>query len=453
MDIQEFKNIFPNYKLPYYTHFDARISLAKALKYVQNPNNIKHHAFYPFIEFTTKHYKYSYNEQRQKLRQLKVRNLDYAAHIDSFIYKYYSFLLNAQYEQHLKKANIASCVLAYRSDLHKKCNIHFAKTAFNFLKNTPNAYVIVGDFKDFFGSLNHRYLKQSLATVLGTSSLTDDYYAIFKSLTKYATVQRQTLLKLNKLSDTAQGLKSFNQLSTALPHNLTISAAKKLIPNFIHKNPYDYGIPQGTSISGLFANIYLLEFDKALQQLVKQSNGLYLRYCDDIIIILPRLNKEEFQKQYTAFKSILASIPNLCLEEKKTNIFFYNHNKLKNICNEIHTTSKYCVDAINYLGFMFTNDGISIRDKVISKYYYRMYKKALNISKVNSYCKKHYGCKNLYLRYSTHHEKIIMAHARIKYTANFLDYVKHATAIFKDEKMVATVLKKHLHKIRQKLNS
>lgn len=454
MNIEEFRAIFPDYKIPHYTHFDLRRSLLSSLEYVQKPKNITRHAFYPFIEFNSITYKYTYNEQREKILKEKVRKLHYAAHIDSFIYKYYSIELSKKYEAWLKNNSLAACALAYRTDMKGKCNIHFAAKAFRFLRKQQKAYVIVGDFKDFFPSLDHKYLKQSLLKLLAVPSLPDDWYAVFKSLTKYSAVKRETLLQINELKNTTTDLLEFNKLNQALPAGTSINQAKKTAPGFVQKNINSFGIPQGTSLSGILANIYMSEFDKLVHDFVNKMHGLYMRYCDDIIIILPDLSEAEFTEHYRTLHNYVTTVPRLCLEAKKTNIFLYEQQQLKNISNAFHEQSKYCIDTLNYLGFSFTSRGISISDKAVSKYYYRMYKKAGTIvQNKTSAERKNYSSRNLYLHYSNHHERVEPAHSRIRHSTNLLDYVKRAQAVFKDDKGVSIINKKHLHKIRRKLNS
>ena len=47
------------------------------------------------------------------------------------------------------------------------------------------------------------------------------------------------------------------------------------------------GIPQGSPISALLSNIYMLEFDDTLSTGITALGGLYRRYCDDIMIVVP----------------------------------------------------------------------------------------------------------------------------------------------------------------------
>lgn len=83
------------------------------------------------------------------------------------------------------------------------------------------------------------------------------------------------------------------------------------------------------------------------------------------------------------------------------------------ICPENHRT-------INFLGFSFDGYKIRIRSKTVSKYYYRMYRKAHNIAKMGGYTPdgKRITCENLYMTYSRKGAK--------KGPGNFLTYVDRA---------------------------
>ena len=131
-----------------YAHFDKRLGLKEAFKYVSNSENIAKHNFYPFIYYEKKMYKFN----KEKGIKEKIRPICYASHIDRCIYQYYAYLLNNIYNENAKKLNIDNCSIAYR-DNKKKSNINFTKEVFDFIKHTQNAYIIVGDFKGFFDNL------------------------------------------------------------------------------------------------------------------------------------------------------------------------------------------------------------------------------------------------------------------------------------------------------------
>ena len=370
MNIDEFKKIYPHYFIPRYTHFDRKIRLEDVFDYIKNENNIKFHKFYPFISYSKEYVRYN----NSKGKNIKRRELCYAAHIDSLIYKYYGILLNNKYSEFLDKNILSDVPIAYRSDLKGKSNIQFAKIAFDYLKKQEQAYVFIGDFKDFFPSLNHEYLKEQICQILDVSKLSDDYYAVFKNITRYSTVPLDELLTLNNLKNNKNGINAFNQLKVALPNNSKMNELKhKGIINI--KRNSKLGIPQGSPMSGVLANIYMIKFDLAIKNIVDAYSGIYMRYSDDIIIIVPVSKKELFNKVYSSIIVKINNIPNLILEDKKKNIFYYNNGILINISDKYMLNKENCSNIIDYLGFSFDGKYVSIRAKTLTKYYYRAYKK------------------------------------------------------------------------------
>lgn len=45
------------------------------------------------------------------------------------------------------------------------------------------------------------------------------------------------------------------------------------------------GIPQGTPISALLSNIYMVDFDLKAKEIIDRLGGKYYRYCDDMLFI------------------------------------------------------------------------------------------------------------------------------------------------------------------------
>ena len=173
-----------------YAHFDRRVSIKTVWDEIREPQNIITHAFLPFIHSPLIFHKYS----KQKGRKDKIRQLYYSSHYDRCIYQYYSYLLNERYNIKADEVGINQTSIAYRTNLHKS-NIHFAKEAFDFIKEQQSCFIIVGDFKDFFDSLNHSYLKSQICNLLGTERLPEDYYKVFRSITKYSYVDFSEILK------------------------------------------------------------------------------------------------------------------------------------------------------------------------------------------------------------------------------------------------------------------
>lgn len=60
-------------------------------------------------------------------------------------------------------------------------------------------------------------------------------------------------------------------------------------------NPY--GIPQGSSMSALLSNIYMIPFDLKIKKLAEEVGGMYRRYSDDIIFVCSKDHRNEVQEK------------------------------------------------------------------------------------------------------------------------------------------------------------
>lgn len=76
---------------------------------------------------------------------------------------------------------------------------------------------------------------------------------------------------------------------------------------------------------------------------------------------------------------------------------------------------------------------------MLSKYYYRMYRKAKSISKNPTLS----GADNLYKSYSIHGAKAK--------PGNFFTYINHAKEVFGEDELIDRDLKNHIPKIRKAL--
>lgn len=409
-----------------YAHFDHRVDIKKVAKFIQNTDNIARYGFYPFIHYTMEMEKYS----KKTGKKVKKREICYAAHMDRCIYQYYAFLINEYYNQRIREDNIEKIPVAYRTDL-KDSNIQSAKKAFDFIRENPRCYVMIGDFTNFFDNLDHQYLKKQWCRVLQVSKLPEDHYAVFKNITKYSKWELDDLLEINGISELTAGIQELNKKSTVLSKE-----QYKANKNHIKKNTLTYGIPQGSPISAVLANIYMLDADKTIYDKVKQYAGFYMRYSDDFIIILPE------QNDYRVFKEIIEIInrvPNLQLENKKTQFF---NVELPNVINISKTFADDTDDSqkkINFLGFSFDGTKISLRAKTIGKYYYRMNRKTKTIAKNIDFM----GADKLYMRYSER--------GATSKRGNFFTYVNNAEKEFGSDELIRYELKKHMGKIRKSL--
>lgn len=454
MSVEKWKEIQSRKCAPGYTHFDYRISLNQCWPYISDSNKVSHHGFYPFIHYEKK----SRRIKEGKKADLKIRNIFYAAHLDGWIYKYYAFLLNEIYNQRVQDDGISSVAVAYRTDLGKN-NIDFAHEAFRHIKNMSNCYVLVGDFTDFFDTLDHSYLKQSLCDLMKVKKLPADFYAVFKNVTRFSYCELEDLLALNGLENTIQGRKEFNKKSRALSSEAFRDNKTKL-----KLNPRgEIGVPQGSPISAVLANIYMLSFDKLIFEHVNSCGGFYMRYSDDFMIVLPDNGDSDYHNQYSWIKTTIDSIPKLNLQEKKTKLFYVCGTDIKSCTNQYIPAFENSKNAIDFLGFTFNGKEITIRDKTLSKYYHRLYRKAGTIARHNGFTSEgnRISCKNLYEKYSYKGSLAYQKRrakrqgldiSQIKLKGNFLDYIERSQMIFNDEP-INRGTKRHMQKIRKRLKN
>lgn len=424
----------------YYVHFDSRTNISKCREYISNPNNIIKHGFYPFIHYVKHIKKFSSNRNRKD----KKRDICYAAHIDRCIFQYYNFLLSELYNDKVKQLEINDVAVAYRNNFYKKCNIDFAYTAFRFIIDNKQCYIMVGDFTNFFDNLDHIYLKKQWCNLLATNKLPPDHYAIYKNITRYSFVELADLLKLNCLGNNSTDIKKLNKKERVLtPEQFKVN--KKIV-----KKNQEKGIPQGSPLSGLLANMYMLEVDKVIWDYVKKFNGMYMRYSDDFVIILPNLEEQKAIQQFKRFISIFNDYPGLELQPEKTQYYHYSNDKIVNCGAKVERNADISNIYLSFLGFIFDGKYVNLRDKTISKFYYRMRKKAKTIVKNNKVTKK--GNKinngNIYQTYSI---------KCFKYPgSNFLKYARHSSKKFSknniNEKIYSKIMQRNMFKVYRFLN-
>ena len=414
-----------------YAHFDYRTDMTQQKDYVTNPDMVRKHGFYPFIHYEKKMDKFTGKEIKEKSR-----DICYAAHIDRCIYQYYTFLLNELYNERVLKDEINDVAVAYRTNLHVN-NIHLAKRAFDFIRAHDPCYIMIGDFKHFFDNLDHKYLKKQWCSLLGVTVLPDDHFAVFKNITKYSKWELEDLLQINHLEDNRRGRKELNRMAKVL----TTEQFQKY-RSHIMKNPNPFGIPQGSPISALLANVYMLDIDRKVKNIVETMDGLYMRYSDDFIVIIPGNIEKTAADVFEKIVDLINSTPGLKLEPEKTQYFSYTNKDTVNSGERFHENADCKNRLIHYLGFSFDGKTVSVRAKAVTKYYYRMHRKARTIVRNNGISPngKHISCVNLYNNYSE----------RGKWS--FPSYVHRAEKVFGEGESLDRDIRRHMQKIRMELN-
>lgn len=429
-----------NFKDKYYTHFDIKKRHVNYLAKIKNPSWIVKHGFYPFIHYQVVFHKFvTDKETGKRIKKDKVRDICYSAHIDRLIYQYYAEIINYKYNEYVKKIGIDKVVTAYRNNKKGRCNIHFSKEAIEFICKCEKAWIFVGDFSGFFDNLDAQYIKEKLQDVIGKKRLPDDLFKIYRSVTKYSYIERADIerFKGKKCTDMRNLEKYFDT-----------KEFQEFKKQYLKKNEKSYGIPQGSSISAVFANIYMIDFDKKINDYVTTRKGMYRRYCDDIIIIIPMNKNEVNSSRIQEIQAIRKSIPRLELNLDKTEQFYYDFYEDKRLIN-----LKGGKNILDYLGFSFDGRYVRLREKSLFKYYCRAYKKVKSVKLCQDSKSQIAAKKGLYKLY-TH---LGDTRSRSKH-GNFLTYARRAEEIFsktkypeKIQSKIHNQVKKHWNRINKRL--
>ena len=233
---------------------------------------------------------------------------------------------------------------------------------------------MIGDFTGFFDHLDHQYLKQQWCSLLETPQLPADHYAVFKNITKYSIWELTDLLEINGFENNTKGRRQLNSLPRVLTKEQYHANKSHIV-----QNPNRYGIPQGSPISALLANVYMLDIDKVINEIAIALNGMYMRYSDDFIIVLPGSDMDFVKKKVSDIKKIFNETAGLDLQSEKTQYYLFKDETVTNCGIRFDADADCSKKYINFLGFLFDGKKVSIHSKTTMKYYYRMRRKARTI--------------------------------------------------------------------------
>ncbi|MTD99004.1 hypothetical protein GIY56_01735 [Paracoccus sp. YIM 132242] len=235
------------------------------------------HRFLPLLGFTDVARKYVINETGSREIKVKERPIRFAGHEDAAYLQAYAGHLNGFYEQALAQDGISGSVLAYRRG--GGTNIHHAKALFDEIRSRGDCTVFAMDISGFFDCLDHTMLRDEVAGLLGVTRLKGHHATVWRNVTRYSWVETDDLDKL-------LGRQRIRHGRVCSPADF-VSHVRGRKDGLIRKHDQTFGIPQGTPVSGLYANIYLRTFDREMIAWCARLDGSYRRYSDDIAVILP----------------------------------------------------------------------------------------------------------------------------------------------------------------------
>jgi hypothetical protein len=363
-------------KLKKYPHFDHAMSVPKIIELVTDPARVAANTFYPFL---------LYYQRWQPFRdadggkpEKKKRPIRYASRRDAYIFAYYRHLLVAPYEALLRSLNIADCVSAYRKIRQAsgagKSNIEFAKDAFDAIATVGNAAVVAVDISGFFESLEHELLKRQWCRVLNVASLPPDHESVFRAITRYAVVDRDEAYK--RLGLLKADLKTGKPVYERAPRKICSNAdfRTKICgvggshKSLVRNNRKPYGIPQGSPISDILANIYMTDFDVTMNDYCVSRGGIYRRYSDDVLIVLPGGDAEALAARDFVVSEVSLHGSKLRIKDSKTAVLRYEratggHQRFA------HVAGQQGKNGLEYLGFRYDGKEVWLRDATLSRLY------------------------------------------------------------------------------------
>lgn len=411
------------FKIKRYPHIGLPLENSDRLKwiekYVTNPEKISKHSFLPFIHKTSKVKKFrkEYSSidgiisnkdkiTKKPLRKSskKTRELYYASHLDSLIFSYYAQSLSELYEVKLKDFNLNEVVNAYRSvpinplnvNSPNKCNIDFANDVFKYVidYNEQEFIVFAFDISSFFDNLDHKLLREVWIDVIGLDKLPPDHFNVFKNITRFSYVDIIDIFeefkdkiytrKNNKLGKPLsikqkkihkiRYLRNQNAIAFCTQKEFFNVKGKLLQPSKTKIKDgveiyRDFGIPQGSPISSVLANMYLLHFDNTINNFITKYGGIYRRYSDDMVVVCPisikdKLSELVYNEIYHNYK--------LEIQPQKTQIFQFKRENTKLICGQEFSGKTNWNKNFIYLGFEFDGEHVLLKSASLSGYYRKM---------------------------------------------------------------------------------
>ena len=428
-----------------YLHFDLPLGESKAFEYVSDPDQVAKHPFHPLIQYKLvrpRIRKCAIGDRKGFVKDPKVRTIAYPSHRDGYIFAYYKCILERCYEPWLRENGLHGAITAFRSI--NENNVTLAKKAFDFIMEHPGCEIIATDIESFFDNIDHAILKQVWQRFLDVPRLPSDHFAVYRAVTRYSVVERHKVYNKLRLPlrRRRKGSRDIQRLCTPAQFRNKIVLSGLVNPSA--GSAAGVGIPQGTSLSPLLSNMYLSDLDLEMRDLVAQRGGRYWRYCDDILIVLPKGGSD----------TILAKLDR-CLVSLKLS---RSHEKTQKLKHADLSSQR----QLQYLGLIFNGDNVLIRSSSIHRYH-RKIKRGTAAADVRREHEteragqpapfRQQALYNMYSELPLRGKKIRRRKRRQKFTGNFTHYMTRAaeqTASPNIERQRKRVLRRLRLKIRMR---
>jgi hypothetical protein len=227
--------------------------------------------------------------------------------------------------------------------------------------------------------VEHKHLKMMWGHLLGRNTtnagekiLPKDHHQVFKAVTQYSFVDVRAVYQELGIVGEKRGPDGKKKIGTLVRRNdIPLQLCKpqvfrEKLKKHIQSNPNAFGVPQGSPISDLLANLYMLRFDERMHNLMLSKGGVYFRYSDDILIILPGLMETIDEFLASIDEALNESSPGLKIKAKKTQIYRFSRpaGSSDQTSTQLHKSKG--ADGLEYLGFRYDGSQILLRNSTIS---------------------------------------------------------------------------------------
>lgn len=363
-----------------YLHFDLPLTKDRRTALSFSASELRRHPFWPLLAFEDVERRVKKNDDGETTFEEKKRPIKFASHSDAALFEWYSKVLAETYEARLEAEPFTDSILAYRSGVGN--NITHAKGLFDEITHRGDCTAVAVDVSGFFDNIDHTVLRENLCNVLSTARLAEHDFRIFQRMTRFSWVESDAVQA--RLGD------DYGRGGRICSPKQFRDLVRSKSASLVKENLDSHGIPQGTPLSGLYANISMLRVDAELYSYMKSLRGSYRRYSDNIAVVIPGAvdPKTAINKIEEVLKSVALS---LGAKKTETSSFF-------TVGHEIQATKPF-----QYLGFTFDGQRKLIRQSSLNRYYTKMHsgiRAKVRAAKNNGVPRDDIFLRELYRRYT-----------------------------------------------------
>lgn len=278
------------------------------------------------------------------------RTLSIACITDTIVQELLYQTINDTVEDAFQRANVHNVSFAYRNG---KTATQAVLCIHRDLKNGYK-YAINGDIMSFFDKIDHTLMKEKLDALFLPDSVVNTLLYRFLHVNRITSDDYQAFITERREAENQRKIAYKNK--QPLPPKMSKYKTTKR----------DIGIPQGGVLSGLFANLFLIDFDHyvctTLKSQFPSTKFQYYRYADDFVLLFqePEQMEDIFNLLCTFLENEKLTLHPLPPKEpQETNIKVKSSELIDFTVEDA---------SLNFLGYKITPDLLSVKEDNYHKF-------------------------------------------------------------------------------------